>query len=923
MKKTIFLLLFALAIQGMGWAEMYHIRIVGIEITDENKDGVTGTGITGTITYDPVNRILTLDNATIIEELGNITFGISISMEHNGPLTIMLKGENTVDIRDVAISSGVDTKFTGTGVLYAYSARNTLQFLNKNKITFTGGCEVIALSTGWEAMAGDGIEKHAKIEIDNATLRLRGKRGCLVDIDTLILNQARIIEPAGAKFVKRRNAVCVGTTPVADEWLVIEKEKWYPIWVGGVQITENNKHNVTGDGSVSFDNDKLTLFHANIRRYKKETHDEGFTGYGIKVEQKYLDIHLKGKNTIGSDTYDNLSYYGIYHNWPTGDGSIYIDGTGSLNVKGSNSVVEANYLEFNDYCTFTTASSIKTKRGITIWGAPHVEVAKGISSENNMYNLFNISVFKYGETKETAAYCSLDEIKEQLESGFDKYVLIRPEELWVGATKVTPENADNVLAVSSNDFKVTFDYENETLYLNDVSIIRATEEVTEDGDTIAAVIKTEKDINIVLEGENSLRPATNRSSGYGIYNNFVRGGNITISGTGSLIIKQKGDDAIQAQSLTVKNATIKSGRIRADEKIAISDDASVQILSNGGEALYANQGNYELYSGGILKAGPDYATARNYEPSVLINEIKDNGSPSFVSIRPKELWVGGVKVTPANAANVLAGTDNDSKVMYDEANATLTLKDAIIRGYTKLGPESESTESSAIVTDKDLNIVLEGKNMFSPSSFLPNVYGIYSDLGSLANEGRIYISGEGSLNIRNKGPEAVKAYSVEVDGSTLTSGKIYTKDLISISGDAIVEITALEDNALYSEQGKISIYEESEILAGTDKYSTEKTTIENLLADMKPYVKIQPIVTGFESLENNEIIIRGGKGEIHISLIQSSSENFRSLSANVYNISGELIGKTALSEKQTVMHVHAPGIYIVRIGDNVKKVVVR
>lgn len=49
----------------------------------------------------------------------------------------------------------------------------------------------------------------------------------------------------------------------------------YDIWVGGIQVTDENAHDVLGDGSVSYDpeNKILRLEDANIVNNKKITPD--------------------------------------------------------------------------------------------------------------------------------------------------------------------------------------------------------------------------------------------------------------------------------------------------------------------------------------------------------------------------------------------------------------------------------------------------------------------------------------------------------------------------------------------------------------------------------------------------------------------------------------------------------------------------
>lgn len=71
----------------------YNVWVAGTQVTSANKDGVTGDGITGTVTYDPDTRILTLDDATISHSAQS---GAALSA--NGDLVIVLVegSQNTV-----------------------------------------------------------------------------------------------------------------------------------------------------------------------------------------------------------------------------------------------------------------------------------------------------------------------------------------------------------------------------------------------------------------------------------------------------------------------------------------------------------------------------------------------------------------------------------------------------------------------------------------------------------------------------------------------------------------------------------------------------------------------------------------------------------------------------------------------------------
>ncbi len=67
----------------------YDITIAGVAVTNANASAITGTGITGTVSYDATTNTLTLNGATI-DGSGGITYG------GNSLLTIALNGSNSV-----------------------------------------------------------------------------------------------------------------------------------------------------------------------------------------------------------------------------------------------------------------------------------------------------------------------------------------------------------------------------------------------------------------------------------------------------------------------------------------------------------------------------------------------------------------------------------------------------------------------------------------------------------------------------------------------------------------------------------------------------------------------------------------------------------------------------------------------------------
>ncbi|MBR3439094.1 MAG: InlB B-repeat-containing protein, partial [Clostridia bacterium] len=108
-----------------------NLKVGGVSVTDDNKDDVLGDG---TVSYDPVSRTLTLNNANITAN-DNAIFAAG-SVEYSSNLTIILKGKNYLSGGDNALyTSSVDTVIDGSqggtlkaeGRIYAPYAPLTIQ----------------------------------------------------------------------------------------------------------------------------------------------------------------------------------------------------------------------------------------------------------------------------------------------------------------------------------------------------------------------------------------------------------------------------------------------------------------------------------------------------------------------------------------------------------------------------------------------------------------------------------------------------------------------------------------------------------------------------------------------------------------------------------------------------------------------------
>ena len=120
----------------------------------------------------------------------------------------------------------------------------------------------------------------------------------------------------------------------------------YGIYVGGIQVNEDNAADVLEDGTVSYDptTNTLTLNNATITECFTEEFFGEDTYFGIYCEANEFNLQLVGENTIYlSEGKDNDSYYAVYSS-----GAMNVGGNGSLSVTSFGGIVAMGNLTVKD-----------------------------------------------------------------------------------------------------------------------------------------------------------------------------------------------------------------------------------------------------------------------------------------------------------------------------------------------------------------------------------------------------------------------------------------------------------------------------------------------------------------------------------------------------------------------------------------------
>ena len=334
-------------------------------------NNVLGNSGTPTVTYDPTNKKLTLNNATISSEntqgrgiyasdaltinligtneitgSGNSIYStkpLTITSSENGSLTMSSK-----DARSTLYATGNIT-ISGNAIVNATIDGNA-QAINSDvrggKITIKDTAQVTAKNIyaisdnkakhSYAVLAGTDTDPNGTIEVEkNASLVAQGS--------TYALRCGTFNYPTEKVKVSTNysgaNPVTYDTAKLATyKYVEVAPVEEYDVWVGDTQITSKNASDVLGENSgisYSATSKTLTLNNATITGAPNRQYTSNITdACGIYAKHD-LTIKLSGTNTVSgsTETQDNGNY-GIF---VSGRLTFTSDSAGSLTVSGGTS----------------------------------------------------------------------------------------------------------------------------------------------------------------------------------------------------------------------------------------------------------------------------------------------------------------------------------------------------------------------------------------------------------------------------------------------------------------------------------------------------------------------------------------------------------------------------------------------------------
>lgn len=174
----------------------YGVLIGGVELTSDNYQKINKDNFpalkSGTVTYDPIQRILTLDGATI-NATGEEVRAIEQPESTTATLTIVLKNKSTLKSQ---ASSGIyvgaaSLRITGKGSLTINPNQSRVSIFVKRDLTIEEGCSIEASTQ---------IAVGGTLTINKANVHVTEKDApAIVARNSIKLIDCKVVAPQGAK----------------------------------------------------------------------------------------------------------------------------------------------------------------------------------------------------------------------------------------------------------------------------------------------------------------------------------------------------------------------------------------------------------------------------------------------------------------------------------------------------------------------------------------------------------------------------------------------------------------------------------------------------------------------------------------------------------------------------------------------------
>ena len=560
-----------------GGTTYYDLLVAGEQVTSANCSNLSViSGVSGTVKYDPTNKVLTLQNTTIQT---NTSYAIVSDIDG---LTIKVIGTNTLTTEAYAtLVFKKPLTITGGGVLNANSGDETAIFAFGTNLTIDG-CTVNAKGKWGIAGKENGSSKET-LTIKNSTVTAEGTGyGSITNFASLTLDGCAIIWPVGAAFDASLHAVALNGARVVSKVVISPTggTTYYDLSIAGVHVTSANCSDlsvISGvSGTVKYNptNKVLTLDGATIQTSTDQAIDSYIDGLTIKVI---------GTNNLITESYTALSL----------GKPLTITGGGVLNA---NSVGECGIYSFRtnltiDGCTVNAkgkcgiTGSYRSSDTLTIKNS--TVTAEG-ADYGSIINFASLTLDSCAITQPVRAafYPSLHAVALG-DSIVTSKVVISPTgsstttyNLWIAGVQVTSANCSDLSVISGVSGTVKYDPTNKVLTLDGATIQINTSNAIDSRivDLTVKVIGT-NNLTATMAFHNTATITGGGTLNVEIHNHpaiYVNETNLTIDGC---TVNAKGKYGItgydgSSETLTIKNSTVTA---EGASKGSIADFAGITL----------------------------------------------------------------------------------------------------------------------------------------------------------------------------------------------------------------------------------------------------------------------------------------------------------------------------------------------------------
>ena len=256
------------------WADALPLWVGDTQVTAANAGDILGDG-TARYSGDKSSGTLTLNGAKISASHEYDTdkgrsAGITSQLE--GQLEIIVESPSTVNANtDYGIHSAGPLSISGKARLNVRGREG----ISCDSSIDISGANLVAAGDG----SGSGIGSKGDIIISDSsvTAKAAGPGGSAVTAaegSITLSGGIKIVSPLGGKIEpKGSGSVILDQNREVASHVLISKAVSYDVWVGGTQVNSDNAGDVLGDGSVSYEPDKRTLFFAEAEPFIADTYN--------------------------------------------------------------------------------------------------------------------------------------------------------------------------------------------------------------------------------------------------------------------------------------------------------------------------------------------------------------------------------------------------------------------------------------------------------------------------------------------------------------------------------------------------------------------------------------------------------------------------------------------------------------------------